>query len=208
MRLQALLSGILFFCSILTATIAFAIPTLQFSIEDSTQPTPNSIGIVISVSTEIDPPSLANPDTPDLPRHVTTFIPIPKIPQPQTLDDLWKVGLRINPEEIPFLGSVFFTSNDCSGTPWISEFLLKAEFGPTFDPHVVVGDTTDPDIRVLYAADPAAPISAAMTFNSGLRGDQCNPADGNFQAKPAILLSPDLHQVFPPPYKLNFVYVP
>ena len=208
MRQRTLVSGILFICSILATSAALAIPTLQFSIEDSTQPTPNSIGIVVSVSTEIDPVSLTNPSTPDLPRHVTTFIPIPKIPQPQTLDDLWKVGLRINPEEIPFLGAVFFTSVDCSGTPWISEFLLKAEFGPTFDPHVVVGDTTDPNIRVLYAADPATPISAAMTFNSILREDQCNPAGGSFQAKPAILVAPDLHQVFPPPYKLNFVFVP
>ena len=49
MRSQALLSGILFICSILTATTAFALPTFQFFVEDSSQPSPKNVGFVISV---------------------------------------------------------------------------------------------------------------------------------------------------------------
>ena len=145
MRHRIFLSGILFFCSSLLATTAFALPTFQFFLEDSTQPTPQSVGFVISVSTEIDPGSLFNPGIPDLPRHVLALVPTPKVPQPQTAADWWKIGLRIYPDEIPYVNALFFTSADCSGTPWIGEFLIHAEFDPTFDPHVVIGDSIDPN---------------------------------------------------------------
>jgi len=210
MRHRTLLTGILLFCSTFITTTVFALPTFKFFVEDSTQPSPKRVGFVISVSTEIDPFSLFEPNLLDLPRHVLTLVPKPKVEQPQiVLADWWKIGLRINPDEIPYFAALHFTSTDCTGTAWIADFIINAEFVFAFDPHAVIGDSVDPNVRTLYAADPDAPFSATMDFNSILRRDfGCGPIARTVQAKPAILLFNDLHQTFPPPYSLNFEFIP
>ena len=211
MRHRTLLTGILLLGSIFITSTVFSLPTFKFFVEDSTDPTPQSVGFVISVSTEATPIfiGLSTPGggISQFPRHVLSFLPIPKVPQPQGAADYWKIGLRINSDEIPFKGSIFFTSADCSGEPWIREIQVNAEFGPAFDPYVVIGDSLNPDIRTLYAADHGTPLSAPMGFNSvigigefAFSSDGCNQAVfADMQAKPAILLDADLHQTYPPP---------
>ena len=175
-------------------------------VADSTQPDPKNVGFVVSVSTELDIISLIDPNIPDVPRHVLTFVPIPKAPGP----DSWKIGLTIFPDEIPLRGAILFTSSDCSGDPWIRKAQIDGEFDPAFDPHVVIGDNLDSSVRTLYAADTGAPFSAPI-FNSVINFNslgECLPANISFQAKPAILVDPDLHQTFPPPYALHFEFSP
>jgi len=206
MKSRLLLFCILFICSFMTATTVFSFPSFTWIVGDSSQPSPKNVGFVVSVSTEINPGSLADPNVTDLPRHVLSLVPIPKVPGP----DSWIIGLRINPDEIPYIGAIFFTSADCSGTPWVSDVAIKAEFDPAFDPHVVIGDNLDPDVRKLYVADPAVPLSAPMDFNSIIRiNDGCQPSGViGRQAKPAILVDADLHQTFAPPYSLHFQFSP
>ena len=210
MRPRTLLTGILLLGSIFIATTVSGLPTFKFFVQDSTPLAPQSVGFVISVSTEIDPFSLFNPDITELPRHVLTLLPIPKVAEPQGVDDFWKLGLRVEPDEIAYLGALHFTSTDCTGSGWIADFAIDAEFGSAFDPHVVVGNGIDPDIRALYAADPAAPLSMFMQFNSISRiNNGCNViGTRTIQAKPAILLDANLHQTYPPPYKLQFEFTP
>jgi len=211
-----LIAGILFFCSTFITTIAFALPTFEFFVEDSSQPTPKKVGFVITISTEADPRSLAFPQGigsfTGSPRHILSLLPIPKAPEPVSKEDFWKLGLLIQPDEIPYAGSIFFTSFDCSGTPWIGEFQINAEFDPTFDPHVVIRDSIDPNIRKLYVPDPTAPLSQMMNFNSVLQkfnsSGGCDSVVRNMRAKPAILLDADLHTTYPPPYKLQFDVIP
>jgi hypothetical protein len=231
MKHRTIFSGVLFVYLLLTASTVSALPTFQFFVEDST---PKSVGFVISVSTEFDVSSLVFPEFPDVPRHVLAMVPIAKVPAPVTVDDYWKSAVRIHPDEIPYAGALFFTSGDCSGTAWIGQFQIHGEFDSAFDPHVVIGDNIDPDVRTLYGADSAAPISVAMDFNSWIRGNNgcnpnirnmqvsvamdfnswirgnngCNPNIRNMQAKPAILLDADLHTTYPPPYKLQFNVIP
>jgi len=208
MRHRTLLTGILLFCSIFITTTVFALPTFKFFLKDSTDP-PKRVGFVISVSTEIDPFSIFEPNLLDLPRHVLTLWPKPKVMDPVTAADWWKIGLRVNPDEIPYAAALHFTSTDCTGTAWIVDFIINAEFDPAFDPHAVIGDSGDPNVRTVYVADPDAPFSMAMNFNSILRRDfGCGPIARTVQAKPAILLDADLHQKFPPPYSLNFEFIP
>ena len=205
MNTRTFISSILFICLSLTSTTVLGFPSFTHLVGDSSQPTPKNVGWVVSVSTEFDVGSLVNPSIPDVPRHVLAFVPIPKDPGP----DSWKVGLTIFPDEIPLRGALFFTSTDCSGTPWIGEFQVNGEFDPAFDPHVVIGDILDPDVRSLYTADPAAPLSAPMDFISAITFfslGACSPIVRNMQAKPAILVDADLHQTFPPPYTLHFEF--
>ena len=207
MRLRTLIAGILFVCLFSLTTMVSAFPTFSHIVGDSSQPEPKNVGFVVSVSTEFDVGSLVNPSIPDVPRNVLTFVPIPKVPGP----DSWKVGLQIFPDEIPLRGALFFTSFDCSGAPWIGEFQVDGEFDPAFDPHVVIGDSIDPAVRTLYVADPATPLSVPMDFNSVISFfslGACGPVVRNMQAKPAILVDADLHQTFPPPYTLHFEFSP
>ncbi|MDH5764273.1 MAG: hypothetical protein OEZ51_14980 [Nitrospinota bacterium] len=202
MKHRTIFSGVLFVYLLLTASTVSALPTFQFFVEDST---PKSVGFVISVSTEFDVSSLVFPEFPDVPRHVLAMVPIAKVAAPVGPADWWKPAVVIHPDEIPYRGALFFTSGDCSGTAWIGQFQIHGEFDSAFDPHVVIGDSLDPNVRTLYGADPAAPISVAMDFNSIINGNNgCNPAVRNMQAKPAILLDADLHATYPPPYKLQF----
>jgi hypothetical protein len=207
MRSRILLSIILFICSFSLTTTVFAFPSFTWIVADSAQPSPKNVGFVVSISTEFDVGSLANPSIPDLPRHVLVFVPIPKVPGP----DSWRIGLTLHPDEIPLRGALFFTSADCSGAPWIGEFQGDGEFDPAFDPHVVIGDILDPAVRTLYVADPGTPLSAPMDFNSiiffGSLG-ACGPAVRNMQAKPAILVDADLHQTYPPSYSLFLEFAP
>ena len=154
MRLRVLLSSILFLFSFSLTNTVFAFPSFTWIIADSTQPSPKNVGFVVSVSTEFDVSSLVFPEFPDEPRNVLTFVPIPKVPGP----DVWKIGLLVFPDEIPLRGALFYTSANCSGTPWIGEFQVNGEFDPAFDPHVVIGDGINPDLRALYVADPATPF--------------------------------------------------
>jgi len=62
-------------------------------------------------------------------------------------------------------GTLFFTSAD-SGSPWIGEYQVNVEFDPAFDPHVVIEDNLNPDVRALYVADPGTALSAPMVFSS------------------------------------------
>lgn len=205
-QIIGLIVGILFSSIVLTST-ALSIPTLQYSLFDSTQPQPQKVGFVVSVSTEFDVSSLVNPSVLSLPRHVLTLLLIPKVPEPPTGPDWWRIGLVVHPDQIPLRGGLFFTSADCSGTPWIGEFQVNGEFDPAFDPHVVIGDSLNPDVRKLYVADPATPLSAPMDFNSVISFvslGNCGPVVRNMQAKPAILVDADLHQTYTPTYSLNF----
>ena len=199
MRHRAFLTGVLLCCSIFIATTVFGLPTIKFFVQDSTTPTPQSVGFVISVSTEAE-----------LPRHVLSVLAIPKVPSPATPADFWKIGLIVSQRNIAYFAALHFTSTDCSGPAWIADFAINAEFGSAFDPHAVIGDSIDPNIRTLYVADPDAPLSTVMDFNSISRINQgCGPVPTRtIQAKPAILLDADLHQTFPPPYKLQFEFTP
>ena len=89
MRHRAFLTGTLLLGSIFITTTVFGLPTIKFFVQDSTTPTPQSVGFVISVSTEIDPFSLFNPAIVELPRHVLTVLPIPKVESPATPADFW-----------------------------------------------------------------------------------------------------------------------
>ena len=210
MRSLTLVSSILFICSFLVTTTVYAFPTLSHLVVDNTQPSPKNVGFVVSVSIEFDVASLASPEIPDFPRHVLTMLPITKVPEPPTGPDWWKIGLLIHPDQIPLRGALFFTSADCSGSSWIGEFQVNVEFEPAFDPHVVIGENLNPDVRKLYVADPGTALSAPMDFNSviGQFSDGCIPLVRNMQAKPAILLDADLHQTYPPPYALHFEFLP
>ena len=205
MSSRTFLSGFLFICLSLAAAPVLAFPSFTHLVGDSSQPNPKNVGWVVSVSTEFDVRSLVDPNIPDVPRHVLAFVPIPKDPGP----DSWKIGLTIFPDEIPLRGALFFTSSDCSGDRWIGEFQVNGEFDPAFDPHVVIGDVLDPDVRSLYTADPTVPLSAPMDFNSVISfasEGACVPIVRNMQAKPAILVDADLHQTYPPPYTLHFEF--
>lgn len=207
MKTRTFICGILFLCSFSLTTTVFAFPSFTWIVVDSSQPSPKNVGFVVSVSTEFDVGSLVFPEFPDEPRNVLTFVPILKVPGP----DSWKVALLIHPNEIPLRGALFFTSADCSGTPWIGEFQVNGEFDPAFDPHVVIGDDLDPAVRTLYVADPGTPLSAPMDFNSVISFvslGACAPVVRNMQAKLAILVDADLHQTFPPPYTLHFEHSP
>jgi len=198
--------GIFVFVATVFAGTAFALPTFQYLLVDSDTPQKN-VGFVMTVSTENNPtPVTPVPPNADHSRHVLTFLPLPKAG-----GDIWKIGLRVNKQQIPYTSlGLLFTSNDCTGSPWIGELMTEPEFSATFDPHVVVGNTLNPNVRSLYVADPTTPLSPSTEFNSSINKNNCNAfgVPVSRRAKPAILLDGDLHTTFPGPYNLIFEFIP
>jgi len=203
--------GVFILVCALFAAATQAVAGVNYVLMDSDSP-PKNVGFVSSVSMPENDPSVSSGSQPvmDVRRHVLTLLPVPKTGG----NEFWKVGLRVDPAEIPFTKTnVYFEGNICNGQALILEALVELEFGRTFDPHAVLPNhpipgTADLNTRVLYVADRSQPASVKVA-RSILTDEGCSIFPSSFirEFRPAVLIDSDLHTTYPPPYDLLFELV-
>jgi len=183
---------------------------VNYVLLDSDTP-PKNVGFISSVSPVrpkaplpiADPPENTSAEL-DQGRFVLTLLPIPD----SSGVVKWILPVRVNPITMAVtLTPLYYLSFDCRGDGFIRQADVEQEFGTTFNTHVVMRTMEDPDVRALWVADPdvRARTERVLSF---LDGDGCHRIDPvsvpPLSIRPALLLDPDLHRTYPPPYNLLF----